>query len=168
MWLCSTASCSIATIHIVTICAHRQRQALSRGYLFYAQGLAGTRCSNPCWMEIRVLLEQTWPLLWKFQCFMCWFIFLTVTCNHGNGGCQHSCEDTAEGPECSCHPQYKMHADGRSCLGEWWPPHWVRVCPACPPQPQLLMVFSTRCRGFPVHLPPNGSSTASHMAVGVV
>ncbi|XP_068844607.1 signal peptide, CUB and EGF-like domain-containing protein 2 isoform X3 [Capricornis sumatraensis] len=39
-----------------------------------------------------------------------------LTCNHGNGGCQHSCEDTAEGPECSCHPQYKMHSDGRSCL----------------------------------------------------
>ncbi|XP_073072263.1 signal peptide, CUB and EGF-like domain-containing protein 2 isoform X8 [Manis javanica] len=39
-----------------------------------------------------------------------------LTCNHGNGGCQHSCEDTAEGPECSCHPQYKMLADGRSCL----------------------------------------------------
>ncbi|XP_070329469.1 signal peptide, CUB and EGF-like domain-containing protein 2 isoform X5 [Odocoileus virginianus] len=39
-----------------------------------------------------------------------------LTCNHGNGGCQHSCEDTAEGPECSCHPQYKMHLDGRSCL----------------------------------------------------
>ncbi|KAM5223152.1 signal peptide, CUB and EGF-like domain-containing protein 2 isoform 7-T7 [Hipposideros larvatus] len=39
-----------------------------------------------------------------------------LTCNHGNGGCQHSCEDTAEGPECSCHPQYKMHTDGKSCL----------------------------------------------------
>ncbi|XP_054580723.1 signal peptide, CUB and EGF-like domain-containing protein 2 isoform X5 [Eptesicus fuscus] len=39
-----------------------------------------------------------------------------LTCNHGNGGCQHSCEDTAEGPECSCHPQYMMHPDGRSCL----------------------------------------------------
>ncbi|XP_047375152.1 signal peptide, CUB and EGF-like domain-containing protein 2 isoform X10 [Sciurus carolinensis] len=39
-----------------------------------------------------------------------------LTCNHGNGGCQHSCEDAAEGPECSCHPQYKLHTDGRSCL----------------------------------------------------
>ncbi|XP_039719469.1 signal peptide, CUB and EGF-like domain-containing protein 2 isoform X2 [Pteropus medius] len=39
-----------------------------------------------------------------------------LTCNHGNGGCQHSCEDTADGPECSCHPRYKIHADGRSCL----------------------------------------------------
>ncbi|XP_036077756.1 signal peptide, CUB and EGF-like domain-containing protein 2 isoform X2 [Rousettus aegyptiacus] len=39
-----------------------------------------------------------------------------LTCNHGNGGCQHSCEDTADGPECSCHPQYKIHTDGRSCL----------------------------------------------------
>ncbi|XP_017355805.1 signal peptide, CUB and EGF-like domain-containing protein 2 isoform X3 [Cebus imitator] len=39
-----------------------------------------------------------------------------LTCYHGNSGCQHSCEDTADGPECSCHPQYKMHTDGRSCL----------------------------------------------------
>ncbi|XP_048216798.1 signal peptide, CUB and EGF-like domain-containing protein 2 isoform X2 [Perognathus longimembris pacificus] len=39
-----------------------------------------------------------------------------LTCNHGNGGCQHSCEDTAEGPECSCHPGYKLHTDGRSCF----------------------------------------------------
>ncbi|XP_075402217.1 signal peptide, CUB and EGF-like domain-containing protein 2 [Tenrec ecaudatus] len=39
-----------------------------------------------------------------------------LTCHHGNGGCQHSCEDTATGPECSCHPQYQMHTDGRSCL----------------------------------------------------
>ncbi|VFV23225.1 signal cub and egf-like [Lynx pardinus] len=39
-----------------------------------------------------------------------------LTCNHGNGGCQHSCEDTTEGPECSCHPGYKMHTDGKSCL----------------------------------------------------
>ncbi|XP_021086119.1 signal peptide, CUB and EGF-like domain-containing protein 2 isoform X4 [Mesocricetus auratus] len=39
-----------------------------------------------------------------------------LTCNHGNGGCQHSCEDTVEGPECSCHPRYRLHADGRSCV----------------------------------------------------
>ncbi|XP_040844893.1 signal peptide, CUB and EGF-like domain-containing protein 2 isoform X4 [Ochotona curzoniae] len=39
-----------------------------------------------------------------------------LTCNHGNGGCQHSCEDTAEGPECSCHPQYQIHTDGKSCI----------------------------------------------------
>ncbi|KAM7086598.1 signal peptide, CUB and EGF-like domain-containing protein 2 isoform 3-T3 [Molossus nigricans] len=39
-----------------------------------------------------------------------------MTCNHGNGGCQHSCEDTAEGPKCSCHPLYKMDVDERSCL----------------------------------------------------
>uniref|UniRef100_A0A8D0RCX1 Signal peptide, CUB and EGF-like domain-containing protein 2 n=1 Tax=Sus scrofa TaxID=9823 RepID=A0A8D0RCX1_PIG len=38
-----------------------------------------------------------------------------VTCGHGNGGCQHSCEDTAAGPECSCHPQSELHVDGRSC-----------------------------------------------------
>ncbi|KAL1774047.1 signal peptide, CUB and EGF-like domain-containing protein 2 isoform X5 [Sigmodon hispidus] len=39
-----------------------------------------------------------------------------LTCNHGNGGCQHSCEDTVEGPECSCHPSYRLQTDGRSCL----------------------------------------------------
>uniref|UniRef100_A0A8D0VEE4 EGF-like domain-containing protein n=1 Tax=Sus scrofa TaxID=9823 RepID=A0A8D0VEE4_PIG len=38
-----------------------------------------------------------------------------LTCGHGNGGCQHSCEDTAAGPECSCHPQSELHVDGRSC-----------------------------------------------------
>ena len=72
--------------------------------------------------------------------------FLLVTCNHGNGGCQHSCEDTAEGPECNCHPQYKMHLDGRSCLGEWWPQHWVRVFPSLlatnPTLTQILVVNS--------------------------
>uniref|UniRef100_A0A5F8GYJ5 Signal peptide, CUB domain and EGF like domain containing 2 n=1 Tax=Monodelphis domestica TaxID=13616 RepID=A0A5F8GYJ5_MONDO len=39
-----------------------------------------------------------------------------LTCNHGNGRCQHTCEDKDEGPECSCHPEYRMHTDGRSCL----------------------------------------------------
>uniref|UniRef100_A0A7N4PWR1 Signal peptide, CUB and EGF-like domain-containing protein 2 n=1 Tax=Sarcophilus harrisii TaxID=9305 RepID=A0A7N4PWR1_SARHA len=39
-----------------------------------------------------------------------------LTCNHGNGGCQHICVDTDEGPECSCHPKYRLHTDGKSCL----------------------------------------------------
>uniref|UniRef100_A0A8D1BKD4 Signal peptide, CUB domain and EGF like domain containing 2 n=1 Tax=Sus scrofa TaxID=9823 RepID=A0A8D1BKD4_PIG len=62
-----------------------------------------------------VLLPQTQPGERKSQGFMCRFVFLLVTCGHGNGGCQHSCEDTAAGPECSCHPQSELHVDGRSC-----------------------------------------------------
>ncbi|KAM6215229.1 signal peptide, CUB and EGF-like domain-containing protein 1 isoform 2-T2 [Rhynchocyon petersi] len=40
----------------------------------------------------------------------------TLTCNYGNGGCQHSCEDTDTGPTCGCHQKYALHADGRTCV----------------------------------------------------
>ncbi|XP_058015509.1 signal peptide, CUB and EGF-like domain-containing protein 2 isoform X7 [Ahaetulla prasina] len=39
-----------------------------------------------------------------------------VTCNHGNGGCQHSCEDAEDGPLCGCHPEYTVHANGKTCI----------------------------------------------------
>ncbi|XP_048341584.1 signal peptide, CUB and EGF-like domain-containing protein 2 isoform X3 [Sphaerodactylus townsendi] len=39
-----------------------------------------------------------------------------LTCNHGNGGCQHTCEDAEDGPVCGCHPEYTVHANGRTCL----------------------------------------------------
>uniref|UniRef100_A0AAV2LN63 Signal peptide, CUB and EGF-like domain-containing protein 2 n=1 Tax=Knipowitschia caucasica TaxID=637954 RepID=A0AAV2LN63_KNICA len=39
-----------------------------------------------------------------------------LTCIHGNGGCQHTCEDTDQGPICKCHPRYTLQSDKRSCL----------------------------------------------------
>ncbi|XP_032918931.1 signal peptide, CUB and EGF-like domain-containing protein 2 isoform X2 [Catharus ustulatus] len=39
-----------------------------------------------------------------------------LTCNHGNGGCQHTCDDADHGPVCGCHPKYVMHTDGKTCL----------------------------------------------------
>uniref|UniRef100_A0A8C6ZUV1 Signal peptide, CUB domain and EGF like domain containing 2 n=1 Tax=Nothoprocta perdicaria TaxID=30464 RepID=A0A8C6ZUV1_NOTPE len=39
-----------------------------------------------------------------------------LTCNHGNGGCQHTCDDADNGPVCGCHPKYIMHVDGKTCL----------------------------------------------------
>uniref|UniRef100_A0A674A7W3 Signal peptide, CUB and EGF-like domain-containing protein 2 n=1 Tax=Salmo trutta TaxID=8032 RepID=A0A674A7W3_SALTR len=36
-----------------------------------------------------------------------------LTCNHGNGGCQHTCEDMEQGPICRCHVRYTLHPDGR-------------------------------------------------------
>ncbi|XP_036884399.1 signal peptide, CUB and EGF-like domain-containing protein 1 isoform X1 [Sturnira hondurensis] len=42
----------------------------------------------------------------------------TLTCNYGNGGCQHSCEDTDTGPLCGCHQKYALHSDGRTCIEE--------------------------------------------------
>uniref|UniRef100_A0A3P8VRM0 Signal peptide, CUB and EGF-like domain-containing protein 3 n=1 Tax=Cynoglossus semilaevis TaxID=244447 RepID=A0A3P8VRM0_CYNSE len=39
-----------------------------------------------------------------------------LTCNHGNGGCQHTCEDTENGPICRCHLRYTLQADKRSCV----------------------------------------------------
>ncbi|XP_077569676.1 signal peptide, CUB and EGF-like domain-containing protein 2 isoform X4 [Stigmatopora nigra] len=39
-----------------------------------------------------------------------------LTCNHGNGGCQHTCEDTDDGPICKCHVRYTLQPDRRSCV----------------------------------------------------
>ncbi|XP_019332662.1 signal peptide, CUB and EGF-like domain-containing protein 2 isoform X4 [Alligator mississippiensis] len=39
-----------------------------------------------------------------------------LTCIHGNGGCQHTCEDAVDGPVCGCHPKYIMQLDGKTCL----------------------------------------------------
>ncbi|XP_034434329.1 signal peptide, CUB and EGF-like domain-containing protein 2 isoform X5 [Hippoglossus hippoglossus] len=39
-----------------------------------------------------------------------------LTCNHGNGGCQHTCEDTENGPICKCHIRYTLQPDKRSCV----------------------------------------------------
>ncbi|KAM6980278.1 signal peptide, CUB and EGF-like domain-containing protein 2 isoform 3-T3 [Aplochiton taeniatus] len=39
-----------------------------------------------------------------------------LTCNHGNGGCQHTCEDAEQGPVCRCHVRYTLQPDGRSCV----------------------------------------------------
>lgn len=42
-----------------------------------------------------------------------------VTCNYGNGGCQHTCDDTDTGPVCGCHQKYALHSDSKTCVGEW-------------------------------------------------
>uniref|UniRef100_A0A4W5LNQ4 Signal peptide, CUB domain, EGF-like 2 n=1 Tax=Hucho hucho TaxID=62062 RepID=A0A4W5LNQ4_9TELE len=39
-----------------------------------------------------------------------------LTCIHGNGGCQHTCEDMEQGPICRCHVRYTLHPDSRSCV----------------------------------------------------
>ncbi|MED6231597.1 hypothetical protein ATANTOWER_032275 [Ataeniobius toweri] len=41
-----------------------------------------------------------------------------VTCNYGNGGCQHICEDTDTGPVCGCHQKYALHSDSKTCIGK--------------------------------------------------
>ncbi|GAA6091941.1 signal peptide, CUB and EGF-like domain-containing protein 1 [Tachysurus ichikawai] len=39
-----------------------------------------------------------------------------LTCNYGNGGCQHTCEDTDTGPVCGCHQKYALHSDSKTCI----------------------------------------------------
>ncbi|XP_073693806.1 signal peptide, CUB and EGF-like domain-containing protein 1 [Garra rufa] len=39
-----------------------------------------------------------------------------VTCNYGNGGCQHTCDDTDVGPVCGCHQKYALHSDSKTCI----------------------------------------------------
>uniref|UniRef100_H3CFP6 Signal peptide, CUB and EGF-like domain-containing protein 1 n=1 Tax=Tetraodon nigroviridis TaxID=99883 RepID=H3CFP6_TETNG len=40
----------------------------------------------------------------------------TLTCNYGNGGCQHTCDDTDTGPVCGCHQKYALHSDSKTCV----------------------------------------------------
>ncbi|XP_061107774.1 signal peptide, CUB and EGF-like domain-containing protein 1 isoform X1 [Conger conger] len=39
-----------------------------------------------------------------------------LTCNYGNGGCQHTCDDMEAGPVCGCHQNYALHSDSRTCV----------------------------------------------------
>ncbi|TRY97717.1 hypothetical protein DNTS_006367 [Danionella cerebrum] len=39
-----------------------------------------------------------------------------LTCNYGNGGCQHTCDDTEMGPVCGCHQKYALHSDSKTCI----------------------------------------------------
>ncbi|KAI4560579.1 hypothetical protein MJG53_017208 [Ovis ammon polii x Ovis aries] len=39
-----------------------------------------------------------------------------LTCNYGNGGCQHTCDDTEQGPRCGCHVKFVLHTDGKTCI----------------------------------------------------
>ena len=39
-------------------------------------------------------------------------------CQVNNGGCAHTCIDTAQSFECSCNNGYTLGSDGRSCLGK--------------------------------------------------
>uniref|UniRef100_G1RB63 Signal peptide, CUB and EGF-like domain-containing protein 3 n=1 Tax=Nomascus leucogenys TaxID=61853 RepID=G1RB63_NOMLE len=39
-----------------------------------------------------------------------------LTCNYGNGGCQHTCDDTEQGPRCGCHIKFVLHTDGKTCI----------------------------------------------------
>uniref|UniRef100_A0A8C6U0C6 Signal peptide, CUB and EGF-like domain-containing protein 2 n=1 Tax=Neogobius melanostomus TaxID=47308 RepID=A0A8C6U0C6_9GOBI len=63
-----------------------------------------------------------------------------LTCIHGNGGCQHTCEDTEHGPICKCHPRYTLQADQRSCLGNEMRPPYYFLC-----NTGLLPVLSEMC-----------------------
>lgn len=55
---------------------------------------------------------------------------LIVTCNYGNGGCQHICEETDHGPKCACHMKFVLHSDGKTCVGESSPHIGTALAPA--------------------------------------
>lgn len=39
-------------------------------------------------------------------------------CQAHNGGCQHRCVNTPGSYLCECKPGFRLHSDGRTCLGE--------------------------------------------------
>ncbi|XP_071100051.1 signal peptide, CUB and EGF-like domain-containing protein 1 isoform X2 [Haliotis cracherodii] len=38
------------------------------------------------------------------------------TCQVGNGGCQHKCQDTPDGPVCACAAKYVLREDQKTCI----------------------------------------------------
>ena len=45
-------------------------------------------------------------------------VCLPETCAVGNGGCQHVCQDTPDGPACSCAPKYILQDNKKTCIGK--------------------------------------------------
>lgn len=79
-------------------------------------------------------------------------------CQVHNGGCQHRCVNTPGSYFCECKPGFRLHADGRTCLGKHspgpafltsavTPPFWV--CPGlggpCPPALRGSRGLSAQC-----------------------
>lgn len=48
-------------------------------------------------------------------------ILYTVDCSIANGGCDHLCENTVHGPQCTCLLGYDIN--GEKCIGEC-----VQIC----------------------------------------
>lgn len=41
-------------------------------------------------------------------------------CQIHNGGCQHRCVNTFGSYYCECKPGFRLHTDGRTCIGKSW------------------------------------------------
>ena len=39
-------------------------------------------------------------------------------CSTNNGGCQHTCTNTLGSFRCTCRSGYRLHSNGRNCIGE--------------------------------------------------
>lgn len=47
-------------------------------------------------------------------------MFLDVNeCEELNGGCQQTCVNTQGSYHCECSEGFRMHADGRTCIGKY-------------------------------------------------
>lgn len=76
-------------------------------------------CICKCWVANNTpTTPRHTHLIHLFQFMMLHVVYSAVTCNHGNGACQHTCEDTEHGPVCKCHPRYTLQPDKRSCVGK--------------------------------------------------
>jgi len=90
--------------------------------------------------HVLILLSQ---LLYRKKRVRLEFILSLVTCNYGNGGCQHTCDDTDTGPVCGCHQKYALHSDSKTCIGKWrlWRPS--KLCKYIPLGPPSCFIVSS-------------------------
>jgi len=46
-------------------------------------------------------------------------LFISETCQVGNGGCQHNCTDTDHGVHCTCAIDYLLTHNNKTCVGKY-------------------------------------------------
>lgn len=67
--------------------------------------------------QSRNLFRNTIQLLTAFICLICSSADVNE-CQVHNGGCQHRCVNTRGSYYCECNPGFRLHIDGRTCIGK--------------------------------------------------
>lgn len=66
-------------------------------------------------------------------------------CQMHNGGCHHSCMNTPGSYICECRPGFRLHADGRTCLGKCLPGPGPPPCPGAWPRLSPTLLGTSSC-----------------------
>lgn len=69
-------------------------------------------------------LNELLPVHGYGYMYICLYVYMCVCsdvneCEELNGGCQQTCVNTRGSHHCECSEGFRMHADGRTCIGKY-------------------------------------------------